>query len=1021
MRPVKLVIRAFGPYANEQVVDFRQLADRSLFLIHGATGSGKTTILDAISFALFGVCSGGDKEARRIRSDHADSSVLTEVTFDFLLRSRNYRVYRMPEQNRPKKKGEGVTIARADAGLWDRTAALTDSDEGKLLATQWNNVTEAVEDLLGFRSSQFRQVVILPQGKFQEFLDADSKERQAILEVLFQTELYRRIEDALKQSAKDLESKVHDKKQHVRFVLEQAESESAVELGAKIEVTASEWSVNQGNLERLKTLEKEAREKLAEGRRTVEKLDELRRAQESLSALERRVREFEDKRATLGRARKAVALVAEEIALEKRSQEAEQASELLRTAGQSLERARMAKEQAEKNFAAERTRQQDRDQARRDLTRLEELGPSVIELDAVVKKLSLTEKEAGLAAKEFEETTELCVDLSSRIDAARRMREQNEKTALQTEILHVRFQEAERALRGLQRLENLKREETEALAELAIAGGRVQEAEQSLESRQLELKILESAWIEGQAAILAASLFPGHACPVCGSIDHPSPARADHPLPDEKALKTKHKEVEKLRGAADMLRREKVLAEKKAHEIRARSEALTETLNEDLTKPLPELEAEIDRTRKQLAEAKEAAKRMVALEEELAELEACFAVAQKNQRSAKERYDQAVSARQRVQTEVETRRSTIPEDLRVISVLKRETKRAREQVALLDAAMEQAQQDFGKANEELSAREAALRAAQDVVAMAGERALAHREQFAKSIREVGFVDRDDFRASRLTMSEIEQLEKEIQQFDSALSGAADRAGRAGESAKDLTTPDLAVLESTADSARSQLDAALKETAALEGRITRLTALLADHDKSARQMESLEAEYAVVGRISEVAGGRNREGITFQRFVLAALLDDVLRTASKRLRTMTNGRFSLQRVTDRTDRRTPGGLDLEVYDTYTGTARPVSTLSGGESFVASLSLALGLADVVQTYAGGIQLDTIFVDEGFGSLDPEVLDLAFRALVDLQQDGRLVGIISHVPELRERIDVRLEVTGDRVGSKARFVLG
>jgi DNA repair protein SbcC/Rad50 len=177
----------------------------------------------------------------------------------------------------------------------------------------------------------------------------------------------------------------------------------------------------------------------------------------------------------------------------------------------------------------------------------------------------------------------------------------------------------------------------------------------------------------------------------------------------------------------------------------------------------------------------------------------------------------------------------------------------------------------------------------------------------------------------------------------------------------------------------------------------------------------------MGRVADVANGSNRDGITFQRFVLAALLDDVLGAASGRLHIMSSGRFHLQRVRERSDRRTAAGLDLEVHDHYTGTARPVSTLSGGESFLASLSLALGLADVVQTYSGGIQLDAVFVDEGFGSLDPEALDLALQALVDLQGEGRLVGIISHVPALQEIIDARLEVTRHRSGSTARFVIG
>jgi DNA repair protein SbcC/Rad50 len=217
-----------------------------------------------------------------------------------------------------------------------------------------------------------------------------------------------------------------------------------------------------------------------------------------------------------------------------------------------------------------------------------------------------------------------------------------------------------------------------------------------------------------------------------------------------------------------------------------------------------------------------------------------------------------------------------------------------------------------------------------------------------------------------------------------------------------------------------LEGALRAEMSITVQLRQLDAWLGDLCKTQDELETLEARYAVAGRIAEVASGHNAQGITFQRFVLAALLDDVLVAASERLHTMSRRRFSLQRATTRADRRLAGGLDLQVYDSYTGTTRAVSTLSGGESFLASLSLALGLADVVQAYAGGVHLDTLFVDEGFGSLDPEALDLAFRALVDLQRAGRLVGIISHIPELKERIDVRLEVIPTQRGSVTRFII-
>jgi exonuclease SbcC len=239
-------------------------------------------------------------------------------------------------------------------------------------------------------------------------------------------------------------------------------------------------------------------------------------------------------------------------------------------------------------------------------------------------------------------------------------------------------------------------------------------------------------------------------------------------------------------------------------------------------------------------------------------------------------------------------------------------------------------------------------------------------------------------------------------------------------AKDLVAADLPALESVAASAEKAVEENVAHQRVLAAKLAQLDATLARLRDLDAELATLDARHAVIGQIANVANGRNPYNMTFQRYVLGVFLDEVLYAASQRLRIMSRGRFLLRRVREAAGGRSAGGLDLEVEDTYTSTARPVSTLSGGESFLASLALALGLADVVQGYAGGIRLETIFVDEGFGTLDPEALDLAIRALRDLQQGGRLVGIISHVTELKEWIDARLEITRDRRGSSARFVI-
>ncbi len=1021
MRPQRLTVRAFGAYPGEQILDFRQLGHRTLFLIHGATGSGKTTLLDAVCFALYGVCSTDDRDPKRVRSDHADPSVLTEVIFDFRLGDQDYRVYRRPEQERPKKRGGGLTRTPPEAWLARRTGMSDDDGDGALLANKWKEVTEAVEDLLGFRDDQFRQVVVLPQGKFRDLLIAKSTDRQAILEVLFQTELYRRIEEALKQAAKGIESRIKETHGHLQLILEQAQAESAQELTERLETSRSSFLEVQQSLNQLEGAEKEAQEKLNHGRGVLEKLREHRKAQEALASLEQQTSLFAAKRTALERARKAAAILAEEKALISRIKESEEVAAKLKTTREAAVHARKALEEAVERCDRERVRQPELTETQKYLGQLENLTDTLKELVHARTKLDTAAKEHAKTEAELTKAQKALDSCLAAIEENRRTSEDISKLAGRLELLRVSFQQAEKILQQRKKLTEVSSEATALEIQLNTVSHSVQDTEQKLTEALSELTVMELRWIEGQAAILAQRLLPGTPCPVCGSRDHPAPASSAVSLPDEKTLKKEKREADKLRETAAFIGTEKVDLERRIHEFRARAAELIEALGDLQDKEPAELEKECRRLGKDFKEAEAAEKKLSLYAEESATLEQTRLECLTKRDRAETVKNQALSVFQKAEAEVEARLAGIPEDLREMSSLDRAKELAGTKVKQLEEALESAQREFARAKEELSGREASLRAAQDAVAIADQRALVQRQEFAAVLREQGFEDENEFKSCKLGKNEIESLEREIQEFDEALSAARDRVKRATESAAGLEAPDMESLEAAAGSAKQDLKSAFQASESLRNSIKQMEGLLGQHEKWSGEQAVLEARFAIVGRISRVAAGENTDRINFQRFVLAALLDDVLLTASNRLRIMSNARYTLHRVTGLDDRRFAGGLDLEVHDTYTGTSRPVATLSGGESFLASLSLALGLADVVQSYAGGIHLDTIFVDEGFGSLDPEALDLAFRALVDLQRNGRLVGIISHVPDLKERIDARLEVTADRRGSKARFVVG
>jgi len=369
----------------------------------------------------------------------------------------------------------------------------------------------------------------------------------------------------------------------------------------------------------------------------------------------------------------------------------------------------------------------------------------------------------------------------------------------------------------------------------------------------------------------------------------------------------------------------------------------------------------------------------------------------------------------------EEREAGVPPELREKPVIEAEIRSVQTRLKSLNDALENARKDAEEAGRAAARAEAMLQGLTNELERTDTRLREEETRFYSRLQENGFPDLHSYHHARKALEEIAEMEQAVSQFERALHTAKERYERARRAAEGLPPPDLPALAAELEIARNRWEQLETKKIELENGIRAdqkwIKALLKVDEK----LEKAEAEYGVLGRLADVASGKNSLGLSFRRFVLGALLDDVALAASERLKVMSRGRYQLRRTVERTRARGAAGLDLVIFDAYTGLERSAATLSGGESFLAALSLALGLADVVESYAGGIRLDTIFVDEGFGSLDPETLDLAMDALIDLQLSGRLVGIISHVPELKERIPARLEIRPTEKGSTARFVVG
>ncbi len=1020
MRPVELTVHAFGPYAEEQVFDFRRLGGRSFFLIHGPTGSGKSSILDAICFALYGETSGGERDTKHMRSDYAGAETLTEVTFDFSLGDRVYRVTRVPEQERVRLRGAGTTTQRPTATLWDRTGAGDGPEEGTVLAGQWTKVTEEVERLLGFRSDQFRQVVMLPQGQFRRFLLADSRERQSILEVLFRTESYRRIEEALKEAAREVRQRYDDLKNRRRIILEQASVESELQLAEVRDGLSVRLSALALEIEALKAKEKLANEALNKARDARRKLDEEKEARGALDALQGRKSDIEADRGRLERARKALNLRDVEANLLSRGKEFQGASARLETAEKRHRIALEAKKAADAAFTSEEGRGVEREDARKGLDRLTAMAALGRELEEARRSLGtgdLRVRNIGRLCEGKKALLGRCLETLEKV----RIEQQNAgAVAVHLERYRLELAQAARSYRRAIRLKTGQKRLAVVLEIMRKADEAVESDRLNLVQARARLDAVEKNWFEGQAAILARDLHDGSPCPVCGSGEHPSPARFEGDLPTETALRKARKEVRAFETAHETARRESERVHLNAASVQFEIESLEKELGSGGTPDAADLKP-------RLRDSWERVKKAVAARGLLVNLAAGVEVMEREERETAQRLKKLESGlqaafrrRDAAGAVVSEREARVPEELRDARVLGKAVRSAEKRLKFLTEAFEAARRKKEDTAGELAACGESFRGAKDAVEAADAQVKTAASEFELRLDAAGFRDVPDYRSAKLDQKGIDRLDKAIRDYHGALKAAQDRFERAAASAVGLKEPDLEGARRGLDEAGEALQSATAHRGELNAQTLQMDKFLKELQKLAGEMEAQERRYAVMGRISEVANGRNAQGLTFERFVLAALLDDVLAAASRRLRRMSKGRFDLQRSRERNSQRGAAGLDLLVFDTYTGTTRPVNTLSGGESFLASLAMALGLADVVQAYAGGIRLDTIFIDEGFGSLDPEALDLAFQTLVELQEGNRLVGVISHVPELKERIDVRLEVVPGNRGSSARFVL-
>ena len=926
MRPLKLTLSAFGPYAGETVLELEKLGKGGLYLVTGDTGAGKTTLFDAITYALYDHSSGGVREGAMLRCKYADPKTPTFVELEFEVNGVRYTVRRNPEYTRPKVRGEGFTAEKADA-------TLTYAD-GRPPVTKAKDVTAAVQEIIGLDYSQFSQIAMIAQGQFTKLLNASTEERSRIFRKLFRTQRYARLQDRLQEEASRLNqqrtaqnAKLDSLLSGVQYAPDDPDAAALAALSAQ-----TEPETTLALLDALLTRQTAAQETAA-------------------AALKQTETELDGLQQQLGAARQAAQLAAQLTEKQAALAAAVPALEAART-----ESARHAGDAAQ--------------------------------LDALTGQV--TQAKAALSA--YDALDALCREQKQAADAAQLARAQAAKKRAQLETLAAQLTADEQALAALEAaptqklaLETQEKElaqRGEALAtlqsrlaacqKLAQKARRAQEAYRTAAEAKAQAHArrdaLDKAFLDAQAGVLARELTEGAPCPVCGSTHHPAKAQLPRTAPTQAQVDAAKQEAD----TADALAQ---TASTAAQSANAAADEARRSLRRDAESLLPQRFTAPDGP-VQLTFAL----MTTVLAEEADVLHTAQA--------------ECTAALRQAEADC-ARRTALDADRQA---------RTRQRPAL-----EQAASDADRTAAAQSARADALERQ-----ITDQRAALPCPQRADAQAALDALEAKR-RTFRTGMEQAEAALLRAQQTHAAAKAAVDALlAQQAAAAKAVPEQPLEVLQARQAELSAARTALREQAQQLAAQLLPNRTAAENYRAAAAARAALEQRWQWVSALAATAGGTltSKQKIKLEAYIQMNYLDRILRHANTRLMQMTAGQYELERI-GAENQRSQSGLDLGVIDHYNGTRRSVKTLSGGESFKASLALALGLSDEVQSAAGGIRLDTLFLDEGFGSLDDESLEQAMRVLAGLTEGDRLVGIISHVGALKDRIDRQVVVRKGRTG--------
>lgn len=1018
MRPLKLVMNAFGPYKEEVTLDFTTLSQSSLFLVSGPTGAGKTTIFDAIAFALFDAASGDSREKDTFKSQFASDTDLCFVELEFELNGKIYSIRREPTQIGPGERTKTKQI-QANVAFYHEHG----------VTTKVREANDEIQSLLGLTYEQFRQIVMLPQGAFKKMLESNSGDKEKIFRNIFQTEKFELFQTRLKEKAKELENKRKSYKQ----ALEQSFQGIETEQNERLEKAIEQFDVT-ATLEELSRLLKEEEQVLQKIRDEHKKKQEESQKQSRIIETLQQKEELEKEQNQL----KDSALKIKE--LKDQLEKHEQAEKLKQAEDRAIE--------SEKSWREKKVALASHQETKRTITKeLKETEKKLVSLQEDVDQLNVTREEVNKLKemlKQFEQAEKVSKQISTQAKEIRTAESMISSLEKDLKQLIIELKEKQQALEAISDIRikrdqiskeianqkealykiAIRKEKLEGLCRLRSEGANVKQefslTAKNYKEKQRMFDQAKSLYYSNLAVVLAGELKEGEACPVCGSTEHPKKAF-------EEQTNVTEEEVNKLE-------KQKNDVQQKYNQLGAR----LEYLSKEVMKRCEELSIEPGSS----AEAFEQAKRQeIEKTDALDQLEREYKEKEKQVKKEKEvkyQVEQLQKAQQSASRTLQKQEATIEhavnrkeemqQELKILSeqIDSGSKENVKSQVLEKEAFIQKTEKEYAKMQTKLSEVKANLASNSKAIELTEEQIeelqkqkTAQTEVF-EQLLEQSFMD-ETFSSFILDETEKEEKKKQVETYKESQAINISHLAKVNQQLAEIGNVQTKQIH------LNNLEELREQLPILEERRDYFIRVVSQNKKSISmikeyQKQSMEIEqaYQIFGELSKMASGTSNETeyISFERYVLGIYFDEILIAANERFSQMTNHRYELKRKIEKAKGAGPKGLDIDVFDHYTGKSRGVNTLSGGETFKASLALALGLSDVIQNQNGGVSVDTLFVDEGFGTLDSDSLDMAIQTLLDLHQRGRLVGIISHVDELKTRIPAHIIVEKTSTGSTARI---